>query len=88
MATSKSPSSAWPKFSSGWRSQNGVQWEAFPANVADGKTKRELALLNKVAAGKGITGKDDPTLLKLGEVLVPFHPGPGCYPLTKGSAGQ
>ncbi len=60
------------KFPGGWRCMEGVQWEAFPAGVADEKTTRELALLDKVAAYKGFTGQDDPALLKLGEVLVRF----------------
>jgi thiol-disulfide isomerase/thioredoxin len=60
------------KFPGGWRSLAGVQWEAFPAGVADEKTTRELALLSKVAAYQGFTGQDDPALLKLGETLVRF----------------
>jgi thiol-disulfide isomerase/thioredoxin len=43
-----------------------------PAGVADEKTTRELALLSKVAAYEGFNGKEDPALLKLGEVLVRF----------------
>ena len=60
------------KFPGGWRCMEGVQWEAFPAGVADEKTTRELALLNMVAAYQGFTGQDDPALLKLGEMLVRF----------------
>ena len=60
------------KFPGGWRVQQGVQWTAFPAGVADEKTVRELALLSKVAAYKGFTGQDDPALLKLGATLVRF----------------
>ncbi len=60
------------KFPGGWRCQEGVQWTAFPAGVADEKTTRELALLSKVAAYKGFTGQDDPALLKLGQALVRF----------------
>ncbi len=60
------------KFPGGWRCMEGVQWEAFPAGVADEKTTRGLALLDKVAAYKGFTAQDDPALLKLGEVLVRF----------------
>ena len=60
------------KFPGGWRSLAGVQWEAFPAGVADEKTTRELALLSKVAAYQGFTGQDDPALLKLGGTLVRF----------------
>ena len=60
------------KFPGGWRCQEGVQWTAFPAGVADEKTTRELALLSKVAAYQGFTGQDDPALLKLGETLVRF----------------
>ena len=58
------------KFPGGWRVNDGIQWTAFPANVADEGTLRELALLEKMAAYKGFTGQDDPALLKLGESLV------------------
>jgi thiol-disulfide isomerase/thioredoxin len=60
------------KFPGGWRSIQGVQWVSFPSNIADAKTVRELALLDKAAAYKGITGQDDPALLKLGDALVHF----------------
>lgn len=60
------------KFPGGWRSYEGVQWVSFPSNVADANTLREMALLDKVAAYKGITGQDDPALLKLGDALVHF----------------
>ena len=60
------------KFPGGWRSYDGVQWAGFPSNVADEKTIRELALLNKVTAYQGFTGQDDPALLKLGATLVRF----------------
>jgi thiol-disulfide isomerase/thioredoxin len=60
------------KYPGGWRSSEGVQWEAFPTGIADEKTTRELALLSKVAAYEGFSGKEDPALLKLGEVLVRF----------------
>ena len=60
------------KFPGGWRCLEGPQWTAFPPGVADEKTTRELALLNKVAAYQGFTGHDDPALLKLGETLVRF----------------
>jgi len=60
------------KFPGGWRCQQSVQWTAFPADVADEKTTRELSLLSKVAEYKGFTGQDDPALLKLGETLVRF----------------
>lgn len=60
------------KFPGGWRSIEGVQWEVFPANVADEKTLRELAIQDKVTSRKSINGNDDPALLKLGEVLVNF----------------
>jgi thiol-disulfide isomerase/thioredoxin len=60
------------KYPGGWRSSEGVQWEAFPAGIADEKTTRELALLSKVAAYEGFSGQEDPALLKLGEVLVRF----------------
>jgi thiol-disulfide isomerase/thioredoxin len=60
------------KYPGGWRSLVGVEWVSFPSNIADAKTLREMAILDKVAAGKGITGQDDPALLKLGDALVHF----------------
>jgi thiol-disulfide isomerase/thioredoxin len=60
------------KFPGGWRFTEGLQWTAFPTNLVDEKTLRELAILEKIAAHKGFTGEDDPSLLKLGEALVRF----------------
>jgi thiol-disulfide isomerase/thioredoxin len=60
------------KYPAGWRTFNGIQWESFPAHVADDNTARELALLNKVAANQGFSGKDDPALLTFGGILVRF----------------
>jgi thiol-disulfide isomerase/thioredoxin len=60
------------KFPGGWRCLQGVQWVSFPTNIADAKTAREMAMLDKAAAYKGITGEDDPALLKLGDALVHF----------------
>lgn len=60
------------RFPGGWRSEGGVLWEAFPANVADEKTARELRLLGLVATYSGFDGQDDPALLRLGENLVQF----------------
>ena len=60
------------KFPGGWRTYEGVQWLAFPSNIADAKTLCEMAILDKALAYKGITGQDDPALLKLGEALVHF----------------
>jgi thiol-disulfide isomerase/thioredoxin len=60
------------KFPGGWRSLEGVQWVSFPSNIADAKTLREIAILDKAAAYKGITDQDDPALLKLGDALVHF----------------
>lgn len=60
------------KFPGGWRIDNGIQWASFPSNVADAGTLRELVILDKVAHYKGITGQDDPALLKLGANLVEF----------------
>jgi thiol-disulfide isomerase/thioredoxin len=60
------------KFPGGWRSYEGVRWVSFPSNIVDAKTVREMALLDKVAAHKGITSEDDSALLKLGEALVHF----------------
>ena len=60
------------KFPGGWRSYGGVQWTAFPPNVADEKTLRELAILDKATNYQGITNQDDPALLQLGQALVDF----------------
>ncbi len=60
------------KFPGGWRCQEGVQWTAFPAGVADEKTTRELAILSRAATYQGLTNQDDPALLKLGQALVDF----------------
>jgi thiol-disulfide isomerase/thioredoxin len=60
------------KFPGGWRSYEGVRWVSFPSNVADAKTQREMAILEKAATYNGITGQDDPALLKLGDALVRF----------------
>lgn len=60
------------KVRGGWRCLQGVQWVEFPVGLADEKTTRELALLNKVTTYQGFTGQDDPALLKLGATLVRF----------------
>lgn len=60
------------KFSTGWRSYGGVQWELFPTNAGSEEMIRETALTSKAADGQGFTGADDPALLKLGDVLVHF----------------
>lgn len=60
------------KFPAGWRISSGIQWTAFPTNLVDEKIVRELALLERIAAYKGFTAKEDPSLLKLGEALVRF----------------
>ena len=60
------------KYPGGWRSDDGVQWVSFPSDIADAKTVSELAILDKAAAYKGLTGQDDPALLKLGNELVKF----------------
>ena len=62
------------KFPNGWRggARWGIQWESFPSNVADEKTLREIAILDKAARRRGITDKDDPALLRLGQALVRF----------------
>ena len=59
-------------FPGGWRLLGGVEWVSFPPGLADAKTARELALLDKVASHEGVTGEDDPALLKLGDALVHF----------------
>jgi thiol-disulfide isomerase/thioredoxin len=60
------------KFPGGWRCAGGISWAGFPAGVADEKTTREMAILEKAAQFKGITGEDDPALLRLGQVLIEF----------------
>ena len=60
------------KFPGGWRISEGIQWTSFPTNLVDAKTMRELGVLEKIAAHKGLSGEDDPALLKLGEALVCF----------------
>jgi thiol-disulfide isomerase/thioredoxin len=60
------------KFPGGWRCLEGVRWVSFPTNLADAKTVREMALMNKVASHEVVTGEDDPALLKLGGALVHF----------------
>jgi hypothetical protein len=60
------------KFPGGWRLLEGVRWVSFPSDLADAKTVREMALLDKVASHKSITGEDDPALLKLGDALIHF----------------
>lgn len=58
------------KFPRGWRCSGGISWAAFPPGVADENTMREMAIAEKAAQLKGITGNDDPALLRLGQVLV------------------
>ena len=62
------------KFPAGWRCAGGIQWESFPANVADEKTVLAMAILAKAASPRSnlITDKDDPALLRLGQTLVRF----------------
>jgi thiol-disulfide isomerase/thioredoxin len=60
------------KFPGGWRCLGGVQWISFPSDIADAKTVRDLALLDKAASDKSITEQDDPALRKLGDALVRF----------------
>ena len=60
------------KFPTGWRIGEGIQWKAFPTNVADPKVMRELAILEKMSNYKGFTSDDDPSLLTVGESLVRF----------------
>jgi thiol-disulfide isomerase/thioredoxin len=65
------------KFPGGWKcsgNANGgeVQWVSFPANVADEKSRLELALADKAASYKGITDEDDPSLKKLAASLGRF----------------
>ena len=62
------------RFPNGWRVAGGIQWESFPPGVADEKTVREMAILEKAAnpGNTGLTGKDDPALLQLGRTLVRF----------------
>jgi thiol-disulfide isomerase/thioredoxin len=61
------------KFPSGWKCNGGdVQWVSIPENLADEKTRRELALAEKAAGYEGITAKDDPALAKLSASLARF----------------
>jgi thiol-disulfide isomerase/thioredoxin len=60
------------KFPGGWRCSGGIAWEEFPSDVADEKTRREMAIWDKASGHHGLNGQDDPALLKLGEVLVRF----------------
>ena len=60
------------KYPAGWRSHDGIQWESFPANVADEKTRRELAILDRLGANQPVDGQLDPALNKLGETLIRF----------------
>src|SRR6185437_2394618 len=66
------------KFPNGWRVAGGIQWESFPDGIADEKTVREMAIVEKAAnpGNKGLTGQEDPALLELGQILVRFlHEG-------------
>jgi len=62
------------KFPNGWRAAGGIQWESFPPGIADEKTVREMAILEKAAnpGNTGLTDTDDPALLQLGQTLVRF----------------
>jgi thiol-disulfide isomerase/thioredoxin len=63
------------KFPAGWRinnGNNGIQWTGFPASLVDEKTRRELALSEKIAANQPVTSEDDPALSKLAESLIRF----------------
>ncbi len=60
------------KFPGGWRCAGGIQWASFPANVVDEKTLHEMVILEKAANFHGITDKDDPALLRLGQALAQF----------------
>ena len=60
------------KFPTGWRISEGIQWTAFPRDIADAKILTELAIQEKVAARESLTASDDPALLTFGEALVRF----------------
>jgi thiol-disulfide isomerase/thioredoxin len=60
------------KFPTGWRISEGIQWTAFPKDIADAKTLMELAIQEKVAGRQPLTASDDPALLSFGEALVTF----------------
>jgi thiol-disulfide isomerase/thioredoxin len=60
------------KFPGGWRSTEGVQWVAFPKDVANEKVQRDLALAQKARSFQGISDEDDPDLKKLAAALVRF----------------
>ena len=44
------------KFPGGWRCSEGVQWVSFPTNIADARTLREMALLEKARVGALVEG--------------------------------
>ncbi len=58
------------KYPAGWRCMGGIQWSAFPTNLLDEKSFREIAILQKAAGFTELTGKDDPALLQLGDTLA------------------
>lgn len=63
------------KFPSGWRSEEGVRWAAFPERLADEAVRRELSLANRIAPASPrdqptLSGMDDPTLLRFGEIVT------------------
>jgi thiol-disulfide isomerase/thioredoxin len=60
------------KFPGGWRCYNGIRWSAFPTNLADNKTLREMAILEKMGSSRRINDQDDPALTKLAASLVKF----------------
>lgn len=60
------------KFPAGWRASGTIQWKAFPEGIADEATRQETAMLDKAAANRSFTDKDDPALLRLGQTLVRF----------------
>jgi thiol-disulfide isomerase/thioredoxin len=62
------------KFPSGWRTDDGVRWAAFPERVADEAIRRELSLANRIAPTtfsdqRTLSGMDDPVLLQFGTIV-------------------
>ncbi len=60
------------QFPRGWREANSIRWVSFPTNVADEKTVRELAILDKASRAEGLTDSEMPALRQLGEKIVRF----------------
>jgi thiol-disulfide isomerase/thioredoxin len=60
------------QFPRGWLDAFSIRWVSFPTNVADEKTVRELALLEKASRREALTDSEMPDLRQLGEKMVQF----------------